>query len=117
MSGRAPLWVIMLLCVVAAAFIGWVDFHQSEVQPAVFLLLVCGAGIAWLRPRGAWLVALMLGLSIIVTHFVAVALGITQRVPPASPITTLVALIPAAIGAAVGAALGIATTSASRRQA
>jgi len=117
MSGRAPLWVIVLLCAIIAPFIGWLDFHQSEVQPAVLLLLVCSAIIAWLQPRYAWVVALMLGLSIIVTHFVAVAIGITQRVPPSSPITTLVALIPASIGAAAGALLGVASTRVSRPRA
>src|SRR5207237_8604651 len=33
MSARAPLWIVVVLCAIVAAFIGWVDFQQSEVQP------------------------------------------------------------------------------------
>jgi hypothetical protein len=115
MSGRAPLWVILLLCVIAAPFIGWVDFHATEVQPAVFLLFAFGAVIAWLRPRAAWIVALILGLSIVETHFVADVLGKSPATPSTSRIAALLALIPASIGAAAGALLAVGSTRASRR--
>jgi hypothetical protein len=115
MSGRAPLWLIVLLCAIVAPVIGWIDFHQTEVQPAVLLVLVSGAALAWLRPRAAWLVALMLGLSIIETHFVAQALGKTYAGPPSPTLSTLLALIPATIGAAVGAIAGVASSDVSRR--
>lgn len=108
MSGRAPLWVIVLLCVIAAPLIGWIDFHATEVQPAVFLLLVSGAVIAWLRPRAAWLVALILGLSIVETYFVADVLGKSPASASTPRIAALLALIPASIGAAAGALLGVA---------
>ena len=108
MSGRTPLWLIVVLCAIVAPFIGWVDFHQTEVQPAVLLLLVFSAAISWLRPRAAWLVALFLGLSIIVTYFVAHALGKSPAAPMTPAIGGLVALIPASIGAAIGALLGVA---------
>jgi hypothetical protein len=111
MSGRAPLWVILALCVLFGALIGWVDFHATEVQPAVLLLLVCGAGIAWLQPRYAWIVALMLGLSIVETYFIGDALGKSPAAPMIPRYGGLVALIPASIGAAVGALLGAKRTS------
>ena len=117
MSGRAPLWLIVLLCLIVAPLIGWLDFHASEVQPAVALLLVASAVIAWLQPRYAWIVALMLGLSIIETHFVAEAMGKAPVTPSTPRIGALLALIPASIGAAAGALLGVAATSASRRRA
>ena len=99
MSRRAPLWVIVLLCVIIGPFIGWFDFHQSEVQPAVLLLLVCSAALAWLRPGAAWLVALLLGLSIVETHFVAGVLGAIPKTPYGGPpYAGLIALIPASIG-------------------
>jgi len=107
MSGRAPLSLILSLCVIAAALIGWIDFHATEVQPAVLLLLVCGAAIAWLQPRYAWIVALVLGLSIVVTYFVAEALGISPAAPMTPKYGGLVALIPASIGAAAGALAGV----------
>jgi hypothetical protein len=116
MSGRAPLWSIVLLCAIIGPFIGIVDFHQTEVQPAVLLLLVCSAAIAWLQPRYAWVVALMLGLSIITTQLVAEALGKTPAAPTVPRYGALVALIPASIGALIGAVLSVSTTAASRRR-
>ena len=117
MSGRAPLWVVVLLCVIAAPTIGWLDFQQTEVQPAVLLLLVCSAAIAWLQPKYAWVVALMLGLSIVETQFVADALGKTPAYPTGPRVGALLALIPASIGAAVGALIGVGTTRVSRPRA
>jgi hypothetical protein len=99
---------VVLLCVIAGPFIGWVDFQATEVQTAVLLLLALSAVIAWLRPRTAWLVALMLGLSTVETRFVADALGKTPVTPSTSHIAALLALIPASIGAATGALLGVA---------
>lgn len=115
MSGRAPLWLIVLLCVIVAPFIGWLDFHQTEVQPAVLLLLVCSGVIAWLQPRYAWVVALMLGLSIVETEFIAQILGKTPASPSIPRVAALLALIPASIGAAAGALLGVASSRISRR--
>ena len=114
MSGRARLWTTVLLCVIAAPLIGVMDYHATEVQPAVQLLLVCSGAISWLQPRYAWLVALMLGLSIVETHFVGAAMGKTPVTPSASPLGGLLALIPATIGAAVGAMLGVASKGVSR---
>lgn len=108
MNESAPLWVVVLLCVIAGPLIGWVDFQATEVQTAVLLLLVLSGGIAWLRPRAAWLVALLLGLSIVETHFVADVLGKTPVTPSTSRIAALLALIPASIGAATGALIGVA---------
>lgn len=116
MSGRAPLWVIVLLCVIVAPCIGWLDFHQSEVQPAVLLLFICSAVIAWLQPKYAWVVALMLGLSVVETQFVADVLGKTPAYPTGPRVAALLALIPASIGAAVGALIGVGMTRV-RRQA
>lgn len=114
MSGRAPLWVIVLLCVIIAPCIGWLDFHQADVQPAALLLLFSSALIAWLQPKYAWVVALILGLSIVETQFVADALGKTPPYPTGPRIAALLALVPASIGAAVGGLIGVGTTRVSR---
>jgi hypothetical protein len=82
------------------------------VQPAVLLLLVASAGLGYMAPRMAWLVALLLGLSIVETHFVALALG---RTPPSTTILpTLLALIPSSVGAAIGAAASLMRRRVSR---
>ncbi len=97
-----PLWLVVALCVIMAPVIGVIDFQASEVQPAVLLLLAGSAVISWLAPKYAWLVALLLGLSIVETHFVALAIGKTP--PSETALPTLLALIPAGIGALIGAA-------------
>lgn len=114
MSGRAPLWVIVLLCVIAGPLIGVLDFRATEVQPAVLMLLLFSAAIAYLQPRYAWIVALMLGLSIVETHFVAEVLGKVPATPSTSRVAALLALIPASVGAAIGGTLGVASTGISR---
>jgi len=103
MTRPIPLWLVVLLCVIVGPVIGIIDFRATEVQPAVLLLLVGSAIISWLQPKYAWLVALMLGLSIVETHFVALAIG--KAPPSATALPTLLALIPACIGALTGAGL------------
>jgi len=116
-SGRVPLLANAVLCVIVAPWIGWLDFHQAEVQPAVLLLLLGSGIIAWLQPKYAWLVALMLGLSIVETQFVADVLGRTPAYPTGPRVAALLALIPASIGAAVGALIGVGMTRVSRPRA
>jgi hypothetical protein len=98
-----PLWLVVVLCMIAAPLIGVIDFQASEVQPAVLLLFAGSAAISWLQPKYAWLVALLLGLSIVETHFVALAIGKTP--PSETALPTLLALIPAGVGAVIGAGL------------
>lgn len=97
-----PLWMLAAIAVALAALVGWIDFNADEVQPAVLLLFVFGATLAYLDPRRAWLVALVLGLSIAGTHVVASTMGLQPATPAGSPFATLLALIPAALGAAFG---------------
>lgn len=97
-----PLVVVVLMCAVLVPLIGWIDRNATEVQPAVLLLLVCSAVLGFLAPRHAWLTALLLGTSILVTHVVARAMVLSTPSDTAGP--TLLALIPASIGAVAGAA-------------
>ena len=99
---RVSLWMMVAVAVALSAFIGWLDFHASEVQPAVLLLLLITGVLSYLDPSRAWLWVLILGLSVQTTHIIATAFGITQRYPMTPAYGGLVALIPAAIGAACG---------------
>ena len=97
---------IVGLAVASAGAIGTLDFHASEVQPAVALLLLSSAALAYAAPARGWVVALILGVSVQATHLIADALGIAQRYPMQPRWSGLLALVPSTIGAVVGAAIG-----------
>lgn len=91
----------LIAAVAAGSFTGYVDLHNSEVQPAVALLLGSALLLSVAQPRLAWLVALLLGLSIPVAHLWATTTGFLPPYPTTLPATFL-ALIPAFLGALLG---------------
>src|SRR4051812_33210678 len=97
-----PFWLIMLPTVVLSATIGWLDYHASEVQGTVLVLAVVSGILAFIAPRHAVHIAIVMGLSVSGTYVVARSLGIPPTYPVTAPLSTLLALIPAALGAACG---------------
>jgi hypothetical protein len=93
-----------LLALALGLVIGWIDIHQSEVQVAAFLMLVCGALLGGCQQRGAWLSGILLGSGIVLFHLIRVALGLgsLQNGPQPNVFAGFLALIPALIGVAVG---------------
>ena len=111
MAAERPLtWhraqIVVPIAISLSAIVGWLDYHASEVQGTVLVLLVVTAVLAFAAPRLAWLTGLIMGLSVGGTYLVARALNIPPSYPVAAPWSTLIALVPAAIGAACGAGLG-----------
>ena len=104
-SRVVPLWMVIPAAVSLSAIVGWLDFHADEVQGTVLLLIVLTAMLSFAAPRSAWLIGLIMGLSVEVTHFVAKWMGIPQTFPMQPEMGGLLALIPAAIGAGIGYAL------------
>ena len=107
-----PLWVLLPTTVCLSAVVGWLDYHASEVQGTVLVLLVISAALSFAAPTRAWMVAVIMGLSVSGTYVVGRILGTAPVYPIPVPASTLIALIPAAIGAACGAGarLAIRTT-------
>jgi hydrogenase/urease accessory protein HupE len=83
--------------------IGVIDTRAEEVQPAVLLFLVVGAGLGALAPRVALPIGVLLGLGVPIMH-AYVRLN-HQPLPYAmdSYAAGFLALIPATIGAVSGA--------------
>lgn len=98
-----PLWMLVPITILLSAMVGYLDYHADEVQGAVLLLIILTGGLAFASPSYAWLVALIMGLSIAGTYVVANSMGLSPVYPMTHPISSLIALIPAAIGAASGA--------------
>jgi hypothetical protein len=103
--------VLFLVAALLAAGIGVFDRAQSEVQPAVFLLLVCTFVLACIRPKDAWIYGLILGAGVPLVDVVARALS-APAPWPSVPGSRLMAFLPAVLGAGVGALVGAAARQA-----
>ncbi len=84
--------------------IAYLDFHATEVQGTVLLILISTFVLGLIQSKGAWLVALFIGSSILLFNLIASGFGL-QPLEPIEPnvFATLIALIPAFIGAYAGA--------------
>jgi hypothetical protein len=96
-------WICVILALAGGIFAGWVDFNNDEPQAAVLVILVVTFLLGLLRPRLAWLWAIIVALCLPGVYLVATNLGY-QSVSPPSPgwYASLLALIPAFIGAYAG---------------
>lgn len=115
LSGAMAFWLLIPIAVLLSGLIGWADYHASEVQGTVLLLIVITGALAFASPSHAWLVGLIMGLSVAGTYVVGKWLGFSPVDPIPHPMSTLIALIPAAIGAACGAAARVGLRSAQSR--
>ncbi len=94
----------IIVAVVCGMMAGGIDMMASEIQPAVFLVLIFTCLLGFLQPRRAWLWAFIIGSSILAVHL----LGLIFSIQPACPVepnvwVTSIALVPAFIGAYLGA--------------
>lgn len=95
--------IAVVLAIVAGLVIGWLDLGANEVQPIVALLLVAGGILGLVTRRGAWVVAIVLGLGVPAVHALLWAMGRPQPEPSVPPWSVMIAMIPAALGVAAGA--------------
>ena len=110
-----PLWLIIPSAVCLSALVGWLDYHADEVQGTVLLLIVITGALSFAAPSRAWIIALIMGLSIAASYLVGRGLGLSPTHPMPVPASSLIALIPAAIGAGCGLAARVAVRSALTR--
>jgi hypothetical protein len=98
--------LFIISCILGGILIALFDMDQTEVQPAVLMILIFTGVAGFLRPTLAYIWALILGLSIFAVDFIAIYTGHTFTHPPQPNVyATLVALIPAFIGAYAGVLL------------
>ena len=105
---RAACWGPLLrwtLLALAAAVVGWLNFHASDdVQPVAAALLVFGFGFGLHRPGRAWLFAMLLFAAVPFSGVWADAAGYHPGVLKPAPLyESAVALSPALLGAYAGA--------------
>jgi hypothetical protein len=96
-------WLTLAAALPAGILIGAVDTRADEVQPAVALLLVAGAGLGALAPRVAVPIGVVLGLGVPIvdawTRLNHLALPYAMN----SYWGSFLALIPATLGALAAA--------------
>jgi hypothetical protein len=83
--------------------IGVIDTRAEEVQPAVLLFLLAGAGLGALAPRVAIPVGVLLGLGVPIMHAWARVNHLPLPYAMGSYAGSFLALIPPTIGAVGGA--------------
>lgn len=94
---------VLVFVLVGAVFIGYIDLNADEViVPMSFILLFSGiAGVV--QPRGAWRWGLIIGLSVMLSSFFALATNFQTREPVTRfPITLAVLVIPSLVAAYAG---------------
>jgi NhaP-type Na+/H+ or K+/H+ antiporter len=107
MTAARHRWQFDALCIAMAAIggviAGAVDFRNDEPQAAVIVILAFAGALGFLRPKRAWLWAIIVGLGVPLVYLIASALGYQSRsVPEPGWYASLIALIPALISAYSG---------------
>lgn len=99
------IFLLSITAILLGLLIGYADSRANEVQPAVLLILIFTFVFGFLRPRLAWLWAILIGGGIFSIQLIYIAFSVTPS-SPAQPniFAALIALIPAFIGAYTGAA-------------
>jgi hypothetical protein len=106
-SDRVARIAFFLLAALIGVGIGLFDRAQSEVQPAVILLLACTFVLACARPKDAWVYGLVIGAGVPIVDLVARTLAVPAPWPSV-PGSRLIAFLPAVLGAGAGALLRVA---------
>lgn len=102
---------IVLLSALAGSFASWIDWHNREVQPTVLVILVTTFLLSVIRPRQAWVCALIVGGCVPLSYLGPAIWLHPLEMPQPNIWGSCLAFVPAAIGAAVGAGCGMAVRS------
>jgi hypothetical protein len=100
--GLAALVVATVGC---AAFAGWVDLHNADVQASIVAVAGASFAITVLFGRGGWLGGFLVGFGVPLAHLYANVAHITLPYPFPHPMSSFVALVPALGGMITGLAL------------
>ncbi len=97
-------WICLIIALLGAIMVGWIDFNNDETQAAVLVILILTALLGGLYPQKSWLWAIIVALGLPAVYLTLHAIGYEPASPP-SPgwYASLLALIPAFIGAYAGA--------------
>jgi hypothetical protein len=102
MSRRS--WFALVLALVLASITGVLNVNTTEVIVPMSCLLIFSFVCGLVQPKGAWRWGVLIGLSIMISTFVGLAVNFQfPEPPPRFPITAIVLVIPALMGTCAGA--------------
>jgi hypothetical protein len=108
--------LFLLLTICSAIVVNLVDAGANEVQATLMVLLPLSFLLGLLQPKRAWLGALVIGLSLPFTTWLALSTRwFTLREIPEPTYAGAIALIPAFIGSYAGALFRYAMRAAIRQ--
>jgi hypothetical protein len=95
--------IALAAALLAGLLVGVVDTRAEEVQPAVLLFVLTGAGLGTIAPRAALPIGVLLGLGVPIVHAYVRMNHLPLPYAMNSYAAGFLALIPATIGALAGA--------------
>src|SRR5579859_8153604 len=96
-------WLTVVLALAFGVLLGYIDLNSREVQLPMACLLLFSFTLGVLQPRAAWRWGVLMGLSLPIAYFVALALNYRAIDAPRYPLSLAVLVIPALIAAYAGA--------------
>ncbi|MBI1278879.1 MAG: hypothetical protein GC179_12185 [Anaerolineaceae bacterium] len=101
MRNKSP--IVLVLALLGAVLVGYIDSRASEVQATLMVMLPITFVLGFFEPKRAALWAIIVGLSVPVSYVWLLATGQQYSAPPPNGFTTLIAIVPALIGTFSGA--------------
>ena len=108
--GSVTTWTTAILI---AAYSGYVNLHNDEVQAPLLVLLLSSFLLGSIRPRRAWVWALIIGLGIPLSSLLALQIGVSYPCRSGHPyscepmtlstaLSTFVLVVPGLVSAYLG---------------
>ena len=85
----------------------YIDFHASEVQATLLVLLASSFALGCIKPRRAWFSALIIAVLLPGVHIIVFALRSSETSQGHPYLSRLMMLLPALVGSFVGAYSGV----------
>ena len=107
MASETSSILVAFAAVVCGCYATYVDFHASEVQATLLILLVTSFALGCIKPRRAWLSAMIIAVFLPGIHVFLFAVRSSKTGQGHPYLSRLMMLIPALAASFVGAYLGV----------
>jgi hypothetical protein len=107
MASETSSILVAFAAVVCGCCAAYVDFHASEVQATLLVLLVSSFALGCIKPRRAWLPALIIAALLPGVHVIVFAFRTSETSQGHPYLSRLMMLLPALAASFVGAYLGV----------
>jgi hypothetical protein len=95
------------LAIVCGCVISYIDFHASEVQATLLVILVCNSLLGFFWPKRAWRQALLVGVCLPAIHVIAFSFSDRALWEWRPYLSRLMILAPSVTASVIGAYVGV----------